>query len=98
MDVTAEAVQGGKLFPLVTSPGLCANLGTQCYRCRPARGQDGCAHTVGPRRLSPSLSAFGLGGSCQKYALFCGFVSSGARGGCAHAWLMPPRWRSGCEE
>lgn len=31
VDVTAEALRGGKPFPLVTSPGVCANLGTQCY-------------------------------------------------------------------
>lgn len=86
VDVTAEAVRGGKLFPRVTSPGLCANLGTQCYHCEPAHGQDGCARTGGPRRLSPGLTASGLDGSCLKYATapFRGFVSSGTRTGCAH--------------
>lgn len=72
---------GCEAFPLVTSPGLCANPSTQCYHCEPAHGQHGCAHTLGPRRLSAVPAAFGLGGSCQKYttAPFCGFVSSGTR-------------------
>lgn len=39
VDVTAEAPRGGKLFPPVTSPGLCANLGTQCYHCEPVLPQ-----------------------------------------------------------
>jgi len=45
---------GWEAFPLVISPGLRANLSTQCYHCKPAHGWDGCARTAGPQETFSS--------------------------------------------
>lgn len=77
--MTAEATQGWEAFLLVISPGLHANLSTQCYHCEPAHGQDGCVSEVGAPRDLLQSSAFCFEGFCQKHimASFPGFVSSG---------------------
>lgn len=49
---------GWEAFPLVISPGLRANLSTQCYHRKPAHGWDGCAHTVGPQEIFSSPYSF----------------------------------------
>lgn len=91
VDVAAEAVRGGKRFPPVTSPGLCASPGTQCYQ--PAVRAAVLAH--GPREAFSRPRSFRpwwlLPETNHSVVLFP-VVPERA------VLVVPPRWRSGCGE
>lgn len=93
VDVTTEAVWGGKLFLLWLHLDCLPTSAHNVITASQLVVGMAVLTQSGPGRLSPVLIAFGFDGSCQKLAmtLFPGFVSSGTGTASAHGWPVPPR-------